>query len=62
LAKPTQKRLRLMRDASKSTFMQDPESATVPEAPLAAIAAGAASAEHGLDDVAAAILKVCSQS
>ncbi|WP_068072516.1 chemotaxis protein CheB [Novosphingobium lentum] len=56
------KGLKLMRDAGCHTFTQDRGSATVAEAPAAAIAIGAAEQELALDPLIAAILGCCSTS
>lgn len=56
------KGLKLMRDAGCHTFAQDRASATVSEAPAAAIAAGAAEQELGLEAMITAILGHCSAS
>ena len=53
------KGLRLMRDAGCDTLAQDPASATVSEAPKAAIAAEAVQREVGLHDLCAEVLKLC---
>ncbi|MFM5931397.1 MAG: chemotaxis protein CheB [Novosphingobium sp.] len=56
------KGLKLMRDAGCDTFAQDRASATVSEAPAAAIAADAAQKELPLDALGEALIAVCSQS
>lgn len=56
------KGLKLMRDAGCATFAQDRASATVAEAPAAALALGAAEHELALDALVPAILKHCSAS
>lgn len=56
------KGLKLMRDAGCHTFAQDRATATVAEAPAAAMAAGAAERELPLADLAAAALACCSQA
>ena len=53
------KGLKLMRDAGCDTLAQDPASATVSEAPKAAIAAEAVQREVGLHDLCAEVLKLC---
>jgi two-component system chemotaxis response regulator CheB len=53
------KGLKLMRDAGCKTFAQDRATATVSEAPAAAITAGAADQELPLDDLAIAVLACC---
>lgn len=53
------KGLKLMRDAGCPTFAQDCATATVSQAPAAAIAAGAAEAELPLDKLSAAVLAAC---
>lgn len=55
------KGLKLMRDAGADTFVQDPGSATVAEAPAATLAAGGASRQLPLEELSAALLKACSQ-
>jgi two-component system chemotaxis response regulator CheB len=56
------KGLKLMRDAGCRTLAQDRASATVSEAPAAAIAAGSAEQELPLDAMIDAILGHCSSS
>ncbi len=56
------KGLKLMRDAGCQTFAQDPASATVGEAPAAAIAADAALHQLGLEALAEAALAACNQT
>ncbi len=56
------KGLKLMRDAGCHTLAQDRTSATVSEAPAAAIALGAAEQELGLEAMVGAILGHCSAS
>ena len=56
------KGLKLLRDSGAATFAQDPDSATVGEAPSAAIAAGAVQTQLPLESLAAAILGKCSTS
>lgn len=56
------KGLKLMRDAGCDTLAQDPATATVSEAPRAAIEAGAAQREVGLDDLCAMLIKLCNVS
>lgn len=56
------KGLKLMRDAGAATFAQDPDTATVSEAPAAAVASGAAQVALPIDALAAAILGKCSTS
>lgn len=56
------KGLKLMRDAGCDTFVQDRASATVSEAPAAAIAAGGAARELPLAELATALLTSCSTS
>ncbi|PLK26663.1 chemotaxis protein CheB [Novosphingobium sp. TH158] len=56
------KGLKLMRDAGCDTFAQDRASATVSEAPAAAIAADAAQKELPLETLAEALIAVCSQA
>lgn len=53
------KGLKLMRDASCDTFAQSPASATVQEAPQAAIEAGAVQREITLEEMCAEVLKCC---
>ncbi|MEP6867606.1 MAG: chemotaxis protein CheB [Novosphingobium sp.] len=53
------KGLKLMRDAGCRTFAQDRSTATVSEAPAAAVAAGAVEKELALDELAAATLACC---
>ena len=55
------KGLRLMRDAKCRTFVEDRNTATVAEAPAAAIAANAAEKELPLAELAEAILGCCAQ-
>jgi two-component system chemotaxis response regulator CheB len=54
------KGLGLMKEAGCSTFAEDRKTATVSEAPAAAVAAGAVGQELPLDDLGAALLKSCS--
>jgi two-component system, chemotaxis family, protein-glutamate methylesterase/glutaminase len=54
------KGLKMLRDAGAQTFVQTPESATVGEAPAAAIAAGASEQSHAIEALAPAILARCS--
>ena len=56
------KGLKLLRDTGAATFAQDPATATVGEAPAAAIAAGAVQTPLPLEALAAAILGKCSTS
>lgn len=56
------KGLKLLRDAGADTFVQDPATATVSEAPAAAIAAGGATQQLPLEAMAGAILGKCSTS
>ena len=56
------KGLKLMRDAGCSTFAQDRASATVSEAPSAAVAADAVDHELPLDELVAAVLACCNMS
>lgn len=56
------KGLKLMRDAGCHTFAQERSSATVAEAPSAAIDAGAAEHELALEALAEAALSACNQS
>ena len=56
------KGLKLMRDAGCRTFAQDRASATVSEAPAAAVALGGAEQELGLDAMISAILGHCRSS
>jgi two-component system chemotaxis response regulator CheB len=53
------KGLKLLRDAGCRTLAQDRNTATVPQAPAAAVAAGAVESEMKLDDLAAAVLSAC---
>ncbi|MDE8654432.1 chemotaxis protein CheB [Novosphingobium album (ex Liu et al. 2023)] len=53
------KGLKLLRDAGCRTLAQDRNSATVPQAPAAAVAAGAVDAELKLEDLATAVLSAC---
>lgn len=53
------KGLKMMRDAGCQTFAQDRASATVAEAPAAAMALGAAERELPLDDLALAAIACC---
>ena len=53
------KGLKMMRDAGCRTFAEDRASATVNEAPAAAVAAGAAEHELPLEDLAVAVLACC---
>lgn len=54
------KGLKLMRDAGCKTFAQDRETAMVPEAPAAALAAGAVEQELPAKDLGSAVLACCS--
>ena len=54
--------LRLMRDAGCYTLVQDPDTATVSEAPRQALAADAAQRTLGLENLAPAIIEACNQS
>jgi len=56
------KGLKLLRDAGCATFAQSPASATVSEAPAAAIAAGGAEKDLELEQLAAVLLAACSAS
>lgn len=56
------KGLKLLRDSGAATFAQDPATATVGEAPAAAIAAGAVQTQLPIESLAAAILAKCSTS
>ena len=56
------KGLKLMRDQGCKTFVQDPATAMVAEAPAAAIAVGAAESELGLDDLGAALIASCNSA
>lgn len=56
------KGLKLLRDSGAATFAQDPATATVSEAPAAAIAAGAVQTQLPIEALAAAILGKCSTS
>jgi two-component system chemotaxis response regulator CheB len=56
------KGLKMMRDAGADTFVQDPATALVPEAPAASFAAGGAKSQLLLDDLGVALLAACSQS
>jgi two-component system chemotaxis response regulator CheB len=56
------KGLKLLRDSGAVTFAQDPASATVGEAPAAAIAMGGVQTQLPLESLAAAILGKCSTS
>ena len=56
------KGLKLLRDAGGATFAQDPATATVAEAPGAAVAAGGVEQQLALDALAGAILARCSTS
>ena len=56
------KGLKLLRDSGGKTFAQDRSTATVSEAPAAAMASGAAEQELGLEDLAEAVLHCCGQS
>jgi len=53
------KGLKLLRDAGCKTLAQDRNTATVPQAPAAAIEAGAVDCELKLEDLAAAVLSAC---
>lgn len=55
------KGLRMMKDAGCRTFVEDPASAIVGEAPAAAVAAGAGEKVLPLDQLGAAIIACCSQ-
>ncbi|PEQ12796.1 chemotaxis response regulator protein-glutamate methylesterase [Novosphingobium sp. PC22D] len=55
------KGLKLLRDAGCKTLAQDRNTATVPQAPAAAVAAGAVDSELGLEDLAAAVLAACGE-
>ncbi|MBT0666945.1 response regulator [Novosphingobium profundi] len=55
------KGLRLLQAAGCRTLAQDRASATVPQAPAAAVEAGAVSAELKLEELAADVLRNCSQ-
>jgi two-component system chemotaxis response regulator CheB len=54
------KGLKLMRDSGCPTFAQECATATVSQAPAAAVTAGAAEAELPLDKLSAAVLAACS--
>ena len=54
--------LKMMRDAGCKTLIQDPSSATVGEAPAAAIAAGGAEAVLGLPSLSEAVIAHCRQA
>ncbi|MBC2665609.1 response regulator [Novosphingobium flavum] len=54
------KGLKMLKDAGAATFAQDPGSATVGEAPAAAIAAGGVQQHLPLDQLASALLSRCS--
>lgn len=54
------KGLKMLRDAGAATFVQDPATATVGEAPAAAVAAGAAQEQLPLAQLATALLARCS--
>jgi two-component system chemotaxis response regulator CheB len=54
------KGLKMLKDAGATTLAQDPGSATVGEAPAAAIAAGGVQEQLPLEELAAAILSRCS--
>lgn len=56
------KGLKLMREAGCQTFAQSRASATVSEAPAAALAAGATDRELPIDELVAAVLTCCSMS
>ena len=56
------KGLKLMRDAGCRTLAQSRASATVSEAPAAAIAAGAVEDELGLEALSEAVLAFCNQA
>lgn len=56
------KGLKLMRDAGCRTLAQSRSSATVSEAPAAAVAAGAVDEELGLEALAEAVLAYCNQA
>ncbi len=56
------KGLRMMRDAGCRTLAEDPATATVGEAPAAAIAASAAEKTLPLDELGAAVLGFCNQA
>lgn len=53
--------LKLMRDAGMATLVQDPSTATVGEAPAAALAAGGADEPLTLDALAGALLVTCAK-
>lgn len=54
--------LKLMRDAGMATLVQDPSTATVGEAPAAALAAGGADEPLTLDALAGALLAACAKA
>ena len=56
------KGLKLMRDAGCRTFIEDPASATVGEAPAAAAALGAAEKALGLEELGVAVISACNQA
>ncbi|MCX7283785.1 MAG: response regulator [Novosphingobium sp.] len=56
------KGLKMLRDAGGKTYAQDRKTATVSEAPTAAIASGAAEQELALDALAEAVLNNCRQA
>ena len=56
------KGLKMMRDAGCRTFIEDPASATVSEAPAAAAALGAAEKTLGIAELGAAVIAACNQS
>lgn len=56
------KGLKLMRDQGCKTFVQDPGTAMVAEAPAAAIAMGAAETQLGLDELGAALIASCNSA
>jgi two-component system, chemotaxis family, protein-glutamate methylesterase/glutaminase len=53
--------LKLLRDAGCKTLAQDRNTATVPQAPAAAVAAGAVDQELSLEDLASAVLAACGE-
>lgn len=55
------KGLKLLQAAGSRTLAQDRATATVPQAPAAAVEAGAVDAELKLEDLAADVLKVCAK-
>ncbi len=56
------KGLKLMHDSGCKTFVQDPATAMVAEAPAAAIAMGAAEGQLGLDDLGTALIASCNSA